>query len=107
MATINAATSKTAQEKQLEQAIRTKNSRVEELRSDFDLVVAQTIPDYEELTPAQRGGAISVLTNWAGATNANKVDTTHAVQGLYGAVLDLLIDEIIHLRQRVAALENE
>lgn len=107
MATINAATGKTSQEKQFEQSIRTKNNRVEELRSDFDLVVAQTIPDYEELTPTQRSGALTTLTNWSGAANAAKVDTTHAVQGLYGAVLDLLIDEIIHLRQRVEALESE
>lgn len=105
-AQINGTSKLTQQERNLRQTVKTKQTRVNGLRSDFDAVVGQTIPDYEELTTPQRSAALNTLANWSAATNAAKIDTTHAIQGLYGAVIDLLIDEITDLRRRVAELEK-
>lgn len=106
MSQINILSSKTAQELQDEALLREKNIRVEILQDDLQAVSVRLIPVYENLTPAQRLIVRNTLDNWAAATNADKIAATHAVTGLYAAVLDLLVDKIQELQARVKALEN-
>lgn len=106
MAVINGVSSKTTQERAAEAVTRTKDTRVEARQADFDAVVVRLVPVYEDLTPAQRLIVRNTLDNWAAATNADKIAATHAVTGLYAAVLDLLVDKIQELQARVKALEH-
>lgn len=106
MAQINVVSSKPPEELQHESSLRGKNARVEALQSDLEVVIARLVPAYENLTPAQRLAIRNTLDGWASATNAQKIDANHAVTGLYAAVLDLLLDEIVSLRKRVKALEG-
>lgn len=106
MAVINGMSSKTIQERAAEAVIRMKDTRVEALQADFDAVTVRLVPVYEDLTPPQRLIIRNTLDNWAAATNADKITATHAVTGLYAAVLDLLVDKIQELQARVKALEN-
>lgn len=106
MSQINILSSKTAQELQNEALLRETNIRVEALQADLQAVIMRLVPVYESLTPAQWLIIRNTLDNWTAATNADKIAATHAVTGLYAAVLDLLLDEVIMLRKRVKVLEH-
>lgn len=106
MATIQGTSRKTTQERTLEQAVRTKNNRVLQLRNDFDIVAPELITDYEVLDSTQRQQARNILVNWSASTQAQKAEVTHGAQGLAFAVIDYLIDMVIQLDNRVRELEK-
>lgn len=106
MAQVSVISSKSPEELQGEAALRDKHARVEALQSDFEAVTARAVPYYEELSGAQRLAIRNTLDNWGSATAAQKAEAVYGVEGVYGAVLDALLDEIISLRKRVKALEN-
>ncbi|MBZ0310180.1 MAG: hypothetical protein K8I82_29235 [Anaerolineae bacterium] len=106
MAQINVTSSKPPEELQQEAALRNKKTRAEALQSDFEAVTARAVPYYEGLSGAQRLAIRNTLDGWGAAAAAQKAEAVYGIEGVYGAVIDMLIDRIIALEKRVKALEN-